>query len=115
MFLSHFNHFYPFAGLPPSPPSISGNLAAIDDHPYPANYKGNGGSSLKPLGVDIPKRQNNSSDKSLFAVITISAITAFLTVAGIAWILIVRRRGSAPHPEEAPTTTVSSFTKPSGT
>ncbi|CAO2824557.1 unnamed protein product [Amaranthus hypochondriacus] len=103
-----------YPGLPPSPPSISGNLAAIDDHPYPANYKGNGGSSLKPLGVDIPKRQNNSSDKSLFAVITISAITAFLTVAGIAWILIVRRRGSAPHPEEAPTTTVSSFTKPSG-
>lgn len=115
--LSHFCHFlYPSStGLPPSPPSLSSNLAAIDDHPYPANYKGNSGSSLKPMGVDIPRTQNNGSGRSMGAVIIISAITAFLTCAGIAWIIITRRRFSAPHPEEALTTALSSFTKPSGT
>ncbi|XP_021846058.1 receptor-like serine/threonine-protein kinase ALE2 isoform X2 [Spinacia oleracea] len=103
-----------YPGLPPSPPSLSSNLAAIDDHPYPANYKGNSGSSLKPMGVDIPRTQNNGSGRSMGAVIIISAITAFLTCAGIAWIIITRRRFSAPHPEEALTTALSSFTKPSG-
>lgn len=102
-----------YPGLPPSPPSLSSNLAAIDDHPYPADYKSNSGSSLKPLGVDIPRRPMNDSDQSTKAAITISAITAFLACAGIAWILIARIR-CAPQPEEGLTTAVSSFTKPSG-
>ncbi|XP_021716443.1 receptor-like serine/threonine-protein kinase ALE2 [Chenopodium quinoa] len=104
-----------YPGLPPSPPSLSSNLAAIDDHPFPANFKGNGGSSSKPLGVDIPRTQTTGGrDRSMQAVIIISAITAFLTCAGIAWILIARHRCSGPHPEEALMTEVSSFTKPSG-
>lgn len=103
------------AGLPPSPPSLSSNLAAIGDHPYPANYKGNNGSSLKPLGVDIPRRQKNGSDRSILAVIIISVVTALLTCAGIAWILIARRRYFAPYPDKTSSTAMSSFTKPPGT
>lgn len=103
-----------YPGLPPSPPSLSSNLAAIEDHPYPANYKGNSGSSLKPLGVDIPRSQKNTSDRNMHTVVIISVITAFLTCAGIACILIVRHRSPTPQPEEALTTVASSFTKPSG-
>lgn len=51
----------------------------------------------------------------MHTVVIISVITAFLTCAGIACILIVRHRSPTPQPEEALTTVASSFTKPSGT
>ena len=105
----------PRVGLPPSPPSIASNLAAIDDHPYPAKNKGNDGSLLKPLGVNVPRRNKNRSYRSLLAAIVISSITAFVICASIAWVLIVRCKYSAHHLEVVPPTPVSSFTKVSGT
>lgn len=102
-----------YPGLPPSPPSLASNLATMDDHPYPSNSKDNGGSLLKPLGVDISGKQKNGLDGRVLATIVISSVTAFVICAGIAWISIVRC-GCSPPQLEAPITPVSSFTKPSG-
>jgi len=85
----------PRVGLPPSPPSIASNLAAIDDHPYPAKNKGNDGSLLKPLWVNVPRRIKNRSNRSLLAAIVISSVTALIICASIAWVLTVRYRYSA--------------------
>lgn len=104
-----------YPGLPPSPPSIASNLAAIDDHPHPGNNKDNDGSLLKPLGVNVPRRNKNRSYRSLLAAIVLSSITAFVICASIAWVLIVRCKYSAHHLEEVPPTPVSSSTKVSGT
>ncbi|KAK9755954.1 hypothetical protein RND81_01G062200 [Saponaria officinalis] len=104
-----------YPGLPPSPPSLSSNLAAIENHPYPANYRGNPGNALKPLGVDVPRRQKNGFSGRIAAVIIISSFTVFITFAAIIWILMTSRRRSAQYkPDASLHTATSSFTKPSG-
>lgn len=103
-----------YPGLPPSPPSIASNLAAIDDHPYPADHRNNDGSLLKPLGVDVPRRRKNRSDGRQLAAIVISSITALVICVSIVWVLTVRYQRSTPQLEELAPTPMSSFTKPSG-
>ncbi|KAL9247290.1 hypothetical protein vseg_020735 [Gypsophila vaccaria] len=106
-----------YPGLPPSPPSLSSNLAAIENHPYPANHKDNGGSSLKPLGVEIPHhRQKNGFSGRIAAMIIISCFTVFVACSAIVWIMIASRRCSSRYQPEASlhTAATSSFTKPSG-
>ncbi|XP_074268195.1 receptor-like serine/threonine-protein kinase ALE2 isoform X2 [Silene latifolia] len=101
-----------YPGLPPSPPSLSSNLASIDDHSYPANHKENGGSSLKPLGVDVPRKQNKGFSRRVAAVIIISCFTVIVTCAAVVWMLIASCRSSGHQREAA--ASASSFTKPSG-
>ncbi|KAH9619520.1 hypothetical protein KSS87_015008, partial [Heliosperma pusillum] len=102
-----------YPGLPPSPPSLSSNLAAVDNHSYPANHKENGGSSLKPLGVEVPRKQNKGFSGRIATVIIVSCFTVFVACAAIIWMLIASCRSSG-YQREAPAASVSSFTKPSG-
>ncbi|MCH81785.1 receptor-like serine/threonine-protein kinase ALE2-like, partial [Trifolium medium] len=45
-----------YPGLPPSPPLPPSSISMIDGGPYSSD--GNNGRTIKPIGVDIQKRQN---------------------------------------------------------
>ncbi|KAH1147576.1 hypothetical protein GLYMA_15G170000v4 [Glycine max] len=66
-----------YPGLPPSPPLPPSSISIIDGGPYSGG--GNNGRTIKPLGVDISKRQHRGGlSKGIIAVI---ALSVFLVVA----------------------------------
>ena len=63
-------------GLPPSPPLPPSSISIIDGGPYSGG--GNNGRTIKPLGVDISKRQHRGGlSKGIIAII---ALSVFLVV-----------------------------------
>ncbi|KAG8636126.1 hypothetical protein MANES_16G101700v8 [Manihot esculenta] len=103
-----------YPGLPPSPPSAPSGITIIDDGPYSGN--GNNARTVKPLGVDIRKRQQKDGlGGGIIAIIALSASVALVLCSAVAWLLVVRHRGrtSLPIPTLHPLPT--SIAKPSGT
>lgn len=58
----------------------------IDGVPYTTD--GNNGRTIKPLGVDIQKRQNRGDlSKGFIAIITVSVFVAVVLCTAAAWIM----------------------------
>ncbi|KAF1870510.1 hypothetical protein Lal_00003716 [Lupinus albus] len=80
-----------YPGLPPSPPLPPSSMTIIDGGPYSSD--GNNGRTIKPLGVDIHKRQQHKSglSKGIIAIITLSAFLAVILCSSAAWALFKYR------------------------
>ncbi|KAL5098257.1 hypothetical protein RYX36_002584 [Vicia faba] len=94
-----------YPGLPPSPPLPPSSVNMIDGGPYSNN--GNNGRTIKPLGVDIQKKQHKSGlSKSIIAIIALSAFLAIVLCSAAVFALFMFR----DHvPESQPTSTPRGF------
>lgn len=101
-----------YIGLPPSPPLPPSSITMIDGGPY--SNDGNNGRTIKPLGVDIPKRQHKSGLSSgVIAVISLSAFVAVVLCSAAAWVLF-RRRDHVSHTASTPRVLPPSLPKTPG-
>nr|XP_027192576.1 receptor-like serine/threonine-protein kinase ALE2 isoform X2 [Cicer arietinum] len=107
-----------YPGLPPSPPLPPSSITMIDGVPYTTD--GNNGRTIKPLGVDIQKRQNRGDlSKGFIAIITVSVFVAVVLCTAAAWIMFKFRvhvsqtastpRLSPPSLTKAPVTATESL------
>ncbi|CAK9174485.1 unnamed protein product [Ilex paraguariensis] len=101
-----------YPGLPPSPPSKPSSAATIDDQPYP--HHPNDGMTVKPLGVDVPRRRKDGIGGGMIAVIVLSSITAFVVCMGVIWLLLSKCGVCLHQPGHTPHVLVASHGKPSG-
>ncbi|WJX28310.1 hypothetical protein P8452_17049 [Trifolium repens] len=94
-----------YPGLPPSPPLPPSSVNMIDGGPYSNN--GNNGRTIKPLGVDIQKKQHKSGlSKGIIAIIALSAFLA-IVLCSAAVFALSKFRGRVP--ESQPTSTPRAF------
>ncbi|MED6123010.1 hypothetical protein PIB30_045352 [Stylosanthes scabra] len=100
-----------YPGLPPSPPSASGD---IDNGPYTGGDSN--GTIMKPLGVDVSgKTKGESNNGRMIVVIVLSSVTAFVIFIGLAWLALLKYRSCVIKPEQGPDVLVSPSSKQSGT
>ncbi|KAL5771022.1 hypothetical protein ACOSP7_015176 [Xanthoceras sorbifolium] len=100
-----------YPGLPPSPPSAS--IDIIDDGSYSGN--GNNARTMKPEGVDVPKRQQSYGlNRGIIVIIVLSAFVAVLLCSAIAWVLLFKYRGRVCRSTPALGPLQQSNAKPSG-
>ncbi|KAK0572729.1 hypothetical protein LWI29_036272 [Acer saccharum] len=101
-----------YPGLPPSPPSASSSIGLIDG-PYSGN--GNNARTMKPEGVDVPKRrQSNGINPGIVVIIVLSAFVAVVLCSAIAWVLLFKYRGCVSQSAPVPGPLQQSHAKPSG-
>ncbi|XP_024633155.1 receptor-like serine/threonine-protein kinase ALE2 isoform X4 [Medicago truncatula] len=104
-----------YPGLPPSPPLPPSSVNMIDGGPYSNN--GNNGRTIKPLGVDIQKRQHRSGlSKGIIAIIALSSFLAIVLCSAAVFALIkFRDHVSESQPTSTPRVFPPSLTKTPGT
>ncbi|KAH1232172.1 Receptor-like serine/threonine-protein kinase ALE2 [Glycine max] len=89
-----------YPGLPPSPPLPPSSISIIDGGPYSGG--GNNGRTIKPLGVDISKRQHKGGlSKGIIAII---ALSVFLVVVlcFVAALALFKYRDHVSQPPSTP-------------
>ncbi|XP_071723054.1 uncharacterized protein [Rutidosis leptorrhynchoides] len=75
-----------YPGLPASPPP---NINMIDGA-YPGNQDGR---TIKPLGVDVKKRQHNKGlNGGIIAIIVLSCFVTLIFVCAVAWVFLIKHR-----------------------
>ncbi|KAG4384840.1 hypothetical protein GLYMA_13G350000v4 [Glycine max] len=99
-----------YPGLPPSPPS---NVHGIDVEPYPG--RGNNGTIVKPLGVDISGKKKEGGGGRMVIMIVLSSFTAFVLFIGVAWLCLLKCDSCTLEPEQIPDVKIQSSSKRSGT
>ncbi|KAK3025763.1 hypothetical protein RJ639_041919, partial [Escallonia herrerae] len=98
-----------YPGLPPSPPSAPSSI----DEPYSGHD--NNGRTIKPLGVDVRRRQHNDRPNgSIIAIIVVSASVAVILCCAVAWVLLFKRRNLVCQPDAMPPMKLPSLAKSSG-
>ncbi|KAL3332331.1 hypothetical protein AABB24_032758 [Solanum stoloniferum] len=101
-----------YPGLPPSPPSAASDIDTIGSQPYPGD---NNGRTIQPLGVDVRGQQHKSGpNRSVIAVIVLSASVTVILCCAVAWVLLFRHRDHENQLEPTPPTTLPSLAKSSG-
>ncbi|KAM3394956.1 receptor-like serine/threonine-protein kinase ALE2 isoform X1 [Capsicum galapagoense] len=101
-----------YPGLPPSPPSAASDIDTIGSQPYPGD---NNGRTIQPLGVDVRGKQHKSGpNRSVIAVIVLSASVAVILCCAVAWVLLFRHSNRGYQSEPPPPTTLPSLAKSSG-
>lgn len=100
------------AGLPPSPPLPPSSINMIDGGPY--SIDGNNGRTIKPLGVDIPKRQQKGGlSKGVIAIIALSVFLAVVLCSAAA-LAVFKCREHVSQSTLTPPVLPSSLTKTPG-
>ncbi|MED6216468.1 hypothetical protein PIB30_008168 [Stylosanthes scabra] len=100
-----------YPGLAPSPPLPPSTISIIDGGPY-----SNNGGTIKPLGVDIQKRQHKSGlSRGIVAIITVSVFLALVlcAAAAAAWVML-KYGDHVTQPASTPRISQPSLTKPPG-
>ncbi|KAM7276005.1 hypothetical protein ACFE04_017871 [Oxalis oulophora] len=98
-----------YPGLPAPPPSI---INMIDGRPYNSNQDGN---TIKPLGVDVHRRQHNKGlSGGVVAIIVLSGFMTLILGCAIAWVLLIKHRDNGCMRVQAPHISRSLNPKPSG-
>ncbi|RDX84588.1 Receptor-like serine/threonine-protein kinase ALE2, partial [Mucuna pruriens] len=101
-----------YPGLPPSPPLPPSSITIIDGGPY--SNGGSNGRTIKPLGVDIPKRQHKDGlSKGVIAIIALSVFLVVVLCFAAAWALF-KFRDHASQPTSTPRVSTPSLTKIQG-
>lgn len=100
------------AGLPPSPPSLPTATATISDRPNPGTDSD--GRSIKPLGVDVPRRRKNAIGRNIVIVIVLSSITTFVVCIGFVWLLLLKCGYFTSLPQQNPHVSIVSNGQTSG-
>lgn len=99
------------AGLPPSPPSTPSGVSSIDDGPNPGHD--NNGMMMKPLGVDVSKKEKEGSNGRMIFIIVLSSITAFVLFIGLAWLCMLKCGTYVHKKEQVPDGLILSSSKQS--
>ncbi|KAK6911879.1 Serine-threonine/tyrosine-protein kinase, catalytic domain [Dillenia turbinata] len=102
-----------YPGLPPSPPTASSSINSMDDGPD-NNGRSNNGGAIKPLGVDLPRRQKHSLGRRMVIVIVLSSVAALVLCTGLAFVLLLKSGGCVQKPEQTSRVLTPPFAKPSG-
>ncbi|KAK2987541.1 hypothetical protein RJ640_021595, partial [Escallonia rubra] len=98
-----------YPGLPPSPPSAPSSIG----EPYSGHD--NNGRTIKPLGVDVRRRQHNDRPNgSIIAIIVVSASVAVILCCAVAWVLLFKCRNPVCQPDAVPPMKLPSLAKSSG-
>ncbi|XP_058756140.1 receptor-like serine/threonine-protein kinase ALE2 [Vicia villosa] len=98
-----------YPGLPPSPPLPPSSITMIDGGPY--TIDGNNGRTIKPIGVDIQKRQNRGDlSREFIAIIAISVFVAVVLCTAAAWFMF-KFKVPVSHPALTPWLSHPSLTK----
>ncbi|PSS18064.1 Receptor-like serine/threonine-protein kinase [Actinidia chinensis var. chinensis] len=100
-----------YPGLPPSPPLVPSSTGTIDDQPDHGH--GNDGRTIKPLGVDVPRKKKDEPHGSMIAVIVLSSVTAFVVCVAVIWLFLLKC-GCIHQHKQTPHVLISSEGKPSG-
>ncbi|XP_027902852.1 receptor-like serine/threonine-protein kinase ALE2 isoform X3 [Vigna unguiculata] len=83
-----------YPGLPPSPPLPPSSITIVDGGPYSGG--GNNSRTIKPLGVDISKRQHKGGiSKGMIAIISLSGFLVVVLCFAAAWALFKFRNHSS--------------------
>ncbi|OIW19381.1 hypothetical protein TanjilG_03515 [Lupinus angustifolius] len=102
-----------YPGLPPSPPLPPSSITVIDGGPYSGN--GNDGRTIKPLGVDIQKRQHKGGlSRGIIAIIAVSVFLAVILCVAAAWVMF-KFRDHESQPASTPQVSQPSVAKAPGT
>ncbi|KAI5415163.1 receptor-like serine/threonine-protein kinase ALE2 isoform X2 [Lathyrus oleraceus] len=102
-----------YPGLPPSPPLPPSSITIIDGGPYTTG--GNNGGTIKPIGVDIQKRQKRGDlSRGFIAIIAISVFVAVVLCPAAAWFMF-KFKVPVTHPASTPWLSYPSLTKAPGT
>ncbi|KAJ8526501.1 hypothetical protein K7X08_028978 [Anisodus acutangulus] len=100
-----------YPGLPPPPPSAASDIDTIGSQPYPGD---NNGRTIQPLGVDVSGKQHKRGpNRSVIAVIVLSASVAVILGCAVAWVLLFRHKDRGCQSEPTPLTTLPSLAKSS--
>ncbi|XP_057455235.1 receptor-like serine/threonine-protein kinase ALE2 isoform X2 [Lotus japonicus] len=100
-----------YPGLPPSPPSTPSGVSSIDDGPNPGHD--NNGMMMKPLGVDVSKKEKEGSNGRMIFIIVLSSITAFVLFIGLAWLCMLKCGTYVHKKEQVPDGLILSSSKQS--
>jgi len=99
-------------GLPPSPPLPPSSITIVDGGPYSGG--GNNSRTIKPLGVDISKRQHKGGlSKGIIAIISLSVFLVVVLCFAAAWALF-KFRDHASKLASTPRVLSPSLTKAPG-
>ncbi|KAJ1433404.1 Serine-threonine/tyrosine-protein kinase, catalytic domain [Sesbania bispinosa] len=102
-----------YPGLPPSPPLPPSSMSMIDGGPFSTDD--NNGTTIKPLGVDIQKRQHKGGlSRGIIAIIAVSVFLAVVLCTAAAWVLF-KFRDHASQPASTPRLSTPSLMKAPGT
>ncbi|MED6221832.1 hypothetical protein PIB30_058433 [Stylosanthes scabra] len=102
-----------YPGLPPSPPIPPSSISMIDGGPYSNN--GNNGRMIKPLGVDIQKRQHKGGlSRGIIAIIALSVLLAVVLLLA-AVLALFKYRHHVSQPTSTPRVSPRSIAKTQGT
>ncbi|KAM7483842.1 hypothetical protein LguiB_008425 [Lonicera macranthoides] len=112
LFGDHETLYVRYPGLPPSPPSMPSSTTTVDNPAYPGS--GNDGMSVKPLGVDVPRRKKDWTSGRMTVVVVLSSVTAFVICIGVLWILLLKCGCSMCQIKENPHVLMSSHKKAPG-
>ncbi|XP_031094745.1 receptor-like serine/threonine-protein kinase ALE2 isoform X2 [Ipomoea triloba] len=97
-----------YPGLPPSPPSAHSSAGIIGSDPY----SGDNGRTIQPLGVDVTrKKHGDGPNRSVVAVIVLSASVAVILCCAVAWVLLFKHRDRACQSGPTPPTAMPSLAK----
>ncbi|XP_047176643.1 receptor-like serine/threonine-protein kinase ALE2 [Vigna umbellata] len=99
-----------YPGLPPSPPS---NVYGIDVEPYTGHD--NNVTIIKPLGVNVSRKQKEGSGGRMLIMIILSSLAAFVLFIGLEWLFLLKCGSSTLEPGHIPDAKMSSSSKRSGT
>ncbi|KAL2332278.1 hypothetical protein Fmac_019859 [Flemingia macrophylla] len=99
-----------YPGLPPFPPS---NLYGIDVEPY--SGRGNNGTMVKPLGVDVSRKKREENGGRVVIMILLTSFTVFVLFMGVAWLCLLKCSFCNLDPENVPDVKIPSSSKQSGT
>ncbi|XP_068483661.1 receptor-like serine/threonine-protein kinase ALE2 isoform X5 [Phaseolus vulgaris] len=101
-----------YPGLPPSPPLPPSSITIVDGGPYSGG--GNNSRTIKPLGVDISKRQHKGGlSKGIIAIISLSVFLVVVLCFAAAWALF-KFRDHASKLASTPRVLSPSLTKAPG-
>ncbi|GAV77688.1 Pkinase_Tyr domain-containing protein [Cephalotus follicularis] len=102
-----------YPGLPPSPP-LPPSIDIIDGGPYSGNE--DNARTIKPVGVNVGKRQHkNGLSAGTVVIIILSVAVIMVFGSAVAWVLLFKHRDQVFQAVPPPLPSLSSVGKPSGT
>ncbi|XP_010262116.1 PREDICTED: receptor-like serine/threonine-protein kinase ALE2 isoform X2 [Nelumbo nucifera] len=101
-----------YPGLPPSPPSTTSSITTIDGGSLPGHD--NNGRTIRPLGVDVRRKQKGGLGGGMIAIIVLLSVIAIVFCVGAAWVFLLKCGRHSGQPASTIEAFVPSLAKPSG-
>ncbi|KAK8940034.1 Receptor-like serine/threonine-protein kinase ALE2 [Platanthera guangdongensis] len=100
-----------YPGLPLAPPTAPAYVS-VEGGAYSND---NNGRAIRPLGVDVMKREKKQLSGSMMAIIVLSSVISMILIVGVAWFLLRRHWEHSDLPSASSQSIQSPFAKLSAT